>query len=90
MPPLRALEFYAGTGGMRYALALSGLADAHVVAAFEISPNAVALYNYNTAHGDEPIAARGIETLKPKELDAFDADMWLMSPPCQPYTVSRR
>ena len=39
----------------------------------------------------EPRAAcsnlnKGIETLSPKALDKFGADVWLMSPPCQPFT----
>lgn len=27
-----------------------------------------------------------IQTLTPKQLDSYKADMWLLSPPCQPYT----
>jgi len=30
--------------------------------------------------------AKGIETLSPKAVDRFEADAWLMSPPCQPFT----
>ena len=75
---LKVLEFFAGIGGWRYALGDSGT----VAAAFDISPAANATYQLN--HGDLP-HARELAALSPKALQAFDADTWLMSPPCQPF-----
>ena len=81
--PLRALEFFSGVGGWHYALAESTL-PCTVVGAFELNPNANAVY----AHNFPKPAPRqcNIETLQLSELDAFAADIWVMSPPCQPFT----
>lgn len=76
--PLKVLEFFAGIGGWRYALGDSGT----VTAAFDISPAANATYRLN--HGDLP-HARELATISADKIQAFDADTWLMSPPCQPF-----
>lgn len=76
--PLRVLEFFSGIGGWRYALGDSGA----VAAAFDISPAANATYRLN--HGDLP-QARELATISADKIQAFGADTWLMSPPCQPF-----
>lgn len=75
---LKVLEFFSGIGGWRYALGDSGT----VAAAFDISPAANATYQLN--HGDLP-HARELAAISAKALQAFEADTWLMSPPCQPF-----
>jgi site-specific DNA-cytosine methylase len=75
---LIALELFSGIGGWRYALGERG----RVAAAYDISPGANATYQLN--HGDRPLA-REIGRIKPEILGAHGANLWLLSPPCQPY-----
>ena len=80
--PLKVLEFYSGIGGWHYALAASSL-RCEVVGAFELNPNANEVYAHN--FGMKPRQCN-IEKLRLPELEAFGAQMWVMSPPCQPFT----
>ncbi|TPX66707.1 DNA (cytosine-5-)-methyltransferase [Spizellomyces sp. 'palustris'] len=79
---IRALEFFSGIGGLHY-----GLEYAHprseVVAAFDINEHANLCYHHN--FGLRPTQT-GIQNLTPKAVDKLQANCWLMSPPCQPYT----
>ena len=75
---LRVLELFSGLGGWRYAL--GGLGD--VAAAYDISPAANATYALN--HGDRP-RARELASLPAEQLADLRADLWVMSPPCQPF-----
>ncbi|MBP1626139.1 MAG: methyltransferase [Holophagaceae bacterium] len=75
---MRAIEFFSGIGGWRYALGHRGT----VSRAFDISPGANATYAHN--HGDRPLD-REIATLDPDLIAGLKADTWLMSPPCQPF-----
>lgn len=75
---LRVLELFSGLGGWRYAF--HGLGE--VVAAYDISPAANATYALN--HGDRPIA-RELASLPADVLAAHRADLWALSPPCQPF-----
>ncbi|HNX32473.1 MAG TPA: DNA cytosine methyltransferase [Holophaga sp.] len=75
---MRVLELFSGLGGWRYAL--EGLGG--VVAAYDISPGANETYALN--HGSRPIA-RELASLPPDRLAAHRADLWVLSPPCQPY-----
>lgn len=54
-----------------------------VAASFEISEVCNRVYKHN--FGDAPLT-KSIEHLDASLLDSFNADTWLMSPPCQPYT----
>jgi tRNA (cytosine38-C5)-methyltransferase len=82
--PLKVLEFYSGVGGWHYALSASSLSGrCAVVGAFELNPNANAVYAHNF---DVKPRQCNIEKLRLAELEAFDAEMWVMSPPCQPFT----
>ncbi|CAN8252277.1 unnamed protein product [Cochlearia groenlandica] len=80
--PWRVLEFYSGIGGMRYSLMASGVV-AEVVEAFEINDVANDVYQHNFGH--RPYQGN-IQSLTFVELDKYNADAWLLSPPCQPYT----
>lgn len=87
--PLRAVEFYSGIGGWAYAAA-EAAADLglqiQVVAAFDVSTTCNGIYEAN--FGLRP-SQRPIERLTAHDLDALRADLWLMSPPCQPHTRQR-
>jgi site-specific DNA-cytosine methylase len=78
--PLGVLELYCGIGGC--AAALGGAAA--VVAAIDIDHRALEVYRRNFP--GHPALARTIEGLTAAELASFRADLWWLSPPCQPYT----
>eukprot|EP00435_Cladocopium_sp_Y103_P034447 s1323_g8.t2 len=80
---LKVLELFAGIGGWRLALsaaAASGLA----VTAYDSGPHCSEVYRMNFG---ERCSRRNIEQLSLKDLDGFD--VWLMSPPCQPFSTTR-
>jgi site-specific DNA-cytosine methylase len=75
---MRVLELFSGIGGWR--LALQDLGE--VVAAYDISPAAALTYALN--HGEVPIA-RELASVPGEVLLGHGADVWVMSPPCQPF-----
>lgn len=77
--PTRALELYCGIGG--FAAASAGRVE--VVAAVDIHRGALDVYRHNFAH---PTVAATLESLTADRLAAWDADLWWLSPPCQPFT----
>ncbi|KAJ3234369.1 C-5 cytosine-specific DNA methylase [Chytriomyces hyalinus] len=98
MPAIRSLEFFCGIGGLHYGLLLSqsssdpepsepaAVAEDNactVVEAYDINHVTNAIYAHN--FGVKP-EQKAIEKLTVKELDAFKANLWLLSPPCQPFT----
>jgi site-specific DNA-cytosine methylase len=76
---LRVLELFAGIGGCAAALGEA----AQVVAAIDINAAALAVYRHNFTHRT---LCRTLESLPAAELAQFNADLWWLSPPCQPYT----
>ena len=77
--PLRVLELFCGLGGMAAALGEA----AEVVAAIDVDRRALAVYAAN--HPGRTLA-RNLQAVHPADLEVFAADLWTMSPPCQPYT----
>jgi site-specific DNA-cytosine methylase len=77
---VRVLELFAGIGGCSAALSDA----AEIAAAIDINRQALAIYSRNFPH---PTAIRTIESLPAVEFGRWDADLWWLSPPCQPYTV---
>ena len=75
----RVLELHCGIGGC--AAALAGRAE--VTAAIDINTVALGVYRHNFPHRT---AARAIESLRADDPLLHGADLWWMSPPCQPYT----
>ncbi|XP_024534053.1 DNA (cytosine-5)-methyltransferase isoform X1 [Selaginella moellendorffii] len=82
MAPLRVLEFYSGIGGLRFSLEEAKI-DAMVVEVFEINELANDVYERNFGHRPNQ---GNIQRLSVSDLDKYEADAWLLSPPCQPYT----
>lgn len=91
---LSALEFYSGIGGWSAAASLATALpfqsvsstvtlSIEVKAAFDINPIANDVYLLN--HALKP-NHRSLEHVTVKNLDAHRADLWMMSPPCQPFT----
>jgi tRNA (cytosine38-C5)-methyltransferase len=94
----RMLEFFSGIGGMRYALE-NALKDHQgsnssrsfslaFCQAFDISLHANNTYKHNFSNDKSSARTKLVEQLKPKDLDG-KADLWTMSPPCQPFTTTR-
>ena len=75
----RLLELYCGIGGCAAALG----PGVEVAAAVDINRKALAAYRHNFDH---PTEARTIESIRGADLERWDADVWWLSPPCQPFT----
>jgi tRNA (cytosine38-C5)-methyltransferase len=92
---LRVIELYSGIGGMRFALrsALGINEDNQVMQAFDVNLIANQTYIHNfRSHSTKPKrdatspSSLSIEYITSSELDKYTANIWMMSPPCQPYT----
>jgi DNA (cytosine-5)-methyltransferase 1 len=77
--PLRVLELFCGIGGCAAAVGQR----AQVVAAVDIDRTAFDVYSHNFPH---TTVARTIESISAADYRAWNADLWWLSPPCQPYT----
>lgn len=74
------LELYCGIGGCAAALP-EGM---RVAAALDVNTRALAVYRRNFPdHRAEP---RTLDHLRARDLAAYGADVWWLSPPCQPFT----
>ncbi|CAH8549017.1 unnamed protein product [Dicrocoelium dendriticum] len=80
---MRVLELYSGVGGMHYALIETKL-NFSIVAAIDINDTATSVYRRNFPFSNS--INREIESLTVHETRTFGADLWCMSPPCQPFT----
>ena len=76
---LRVAELYCGIGGCAAALGSA----AAVVSAVDINRLALDVYRRNFPH---PAAVATIESLAAPTLRDWQADLWWISPPCQPFT----
>lgn len=83
MEPLQVIEFYAGIGGWHYAVKKTGL-DLTVLKAIDINTTANCVYRHNFS--STKLLQRNISGLTAKELDLLSADIFTLSPPCQPFT----
>lgn len=77
--PRRVLELFCGIGGLAAALP----PGVEVAAALDVSELALAVYRANHAH---PAHACAIDSLRDDDPRLASADLWWLSPPCQPYT----
>ena len=76
---LRVAELYCGIGGCAAALGSA----ASIVSAVDINRQALDIYRRNFPH---PAATATIESLSASTLRDWQADLWWISPPCQPFT----
>ncbi|KAF5361668.1 hypothetical protein D9758_007323 [Tetrapyrgos nigripes] len=89
---IRALEFYSGIGGLHLALKRS-IVPASVLQAFDWDQNACQVYDANHGrHIAKKVRPRNfdptdISSLSADFLAAYGANLWILSPACQPYTV---
>ena len=68
-------------GGAAAVLAPRG----EIVAAIDQNDKALEVYRHNFP--DHRVLPRLLEGMPTAELAAFEADLWWLSPPCQPFTV---
>lgn len=80
LPPVRALELFCGIGG--FAAAVAG-SNVRVVAALDQNPAALEVYRHNFP--DHPVRQADLERITAWELTSPTAQLWWLSPPCQPY-----
>lgn len=81
----RVLELFCGIGGCAAALGESAWrGPAEVIAAVDVNRAALAVYRRNFAH---PTRTAALESIAPETWRRWAADLWWLSPPCQPYTV---
>jgi tRNA (cytosine38-C5)-methyltransferase len=82
------IEFFSGIGGMRLAVRNAmkhqGALLQHCQA-YDISIHANRTYKHNFP--DDLVSTKLVEQLKPPDLNG-KADLWTMSPPCQPFTTT--
>ena len=78
---MRLLELFSGIGAV--ATACEEFEDIEVVGSIDISQPAAKVYSANFP---TPHYVREISTLPDEQLEEFRADIWWMSPPCQPFT----
>ncbi|ETN81365.1 C-5 cytosine-specific DNA methylase [Necator americanus] len=78
-----SIEFYSGIGGMHYALR-DASPNSCVLAACDINTTANSIYAYNFPKTS--LLQNNIQALTVEKLDKLHADLWMMSPPCQPFT----
>ncbi|MEZ4462739.1 MAG: DNA cytosine methyltransferase [bacterium] len=76
----RVIELFCGLGG--FAEATGGQAD--VVLAADASAHVLEIYRANFDH---PARQMNLEAAHSDAMAKLDADIWWMSPPCQPHTV---
>lgn len=92
MDRLRVIEYFSGIGGWSWAL--STLCEQNfmqnekklsyeIVAAYDINPIANIVYEHNSNIKPNH---KSIEKLTIKQVEKLNANMWVMSPPCQPHT----
>ncbi|SAM07633.1 hypothetical protein [Absidia glauca] len=79
---VRCLEFFSGIGGLHHGVNIAGI-GAEVVASFDVNEIANKVYAHNFKK--EP-SKKTIDRLTTKDIERYQADCWLLSPPCQPYT----
>ena len=79
MAARRVLELFCGIGGLAAALP----PGVEVAAALDVSDLALRVYRANHAH---PAHACAIDSLREADRRLAPADLWWLSPPCQPYT----
>lgn len=74
----RVVEFFAGIGGLS-----ASWPEASIVAAIDINGLAASVYRQNFNH---PYYVCELQSLADSEFVELAAELWWLSPPCQPYT----
>ncbi len=86
---IRVLELFSGIGGMRlaYSLALKSMKDdREIVSAAAIDLSSVCNSIYNQSFSGCGATSKNIASLDVSWFNNVRANVWMMSPPCQPFT----
>ena len=78
----RVIELYSGIGAWTQAFMKINL-NFEIVYAYDINP--VANISYYSNYKIHP-NARSVEKVSLQQMEEWNADIWVMSPPCQPHT----
>ena len=78
MSDLQVLELFAGIGGVA-----TVVGSDRIAAAIDISNDARRVYQANHS---SPYHAREIDSITDSQFRQWSADLWWLSPPCQPYS----
>ncbi|NLC71311.1 MAG: DNA methyltransferase [Desulfuromonadaceae bacterium] len=81
---MKALELFCGIGGF----AAAAGTNIRIAGALDQSAVALAVYRWNFP--EHPARQADLEKITADELAGYGADLWWLSPPCQPYTVRGR
>lgn len=79
---VRVLELFCGLGGCAQALRED---DVEVVGAIDLGSHVLESYRLN--YPKHPVKQANLQFMTAKALEAYEAQLWWLSPPCQPYTV---
>lgn len=79
---VRVLELFCGLGGCAQALRAD---DVEVVGAIDLGAHVLESYRRN--YPTHPVKQGHLQFIKAPVLEAYRAQLWWLSPPCQPYTV---
>lgn len=79
---MKAIEFYSGIGGWSCGFQRAGI-SVTVDKAFDINEFANLTYAQNFGR---KVPGKTICNLSVRELESIGADIWVMSPPCQPHS----
>ena len=82
---LKVLELFSGIGGMRCGIK-EGLSRKEQVSFKAVDVNRFCNDIYSNSYSDGDVECLDISALSREWLEAVGADIWTMSPPCQPYT----
>nr|AAV85978.1 5' cytosine DNA methyl transferase-like protein [Pristionchus pacificus] len=81
---VKVLEFYCGIGGIHFALKRTSI-PFHIAAAFDINTTTNVIYRHNFP--STKLKESNIQGVSVSSLDKLGAELWTMSPPCQPFTL---
>lgn len=80
--PLTVIEFYSGIGGVSYAF--RNLTQEAAITSFDVNDVANDVHSFNFP--EKKVLSRNLTGITASELEEYAADVWTMSPPCQPFT----
>ena len=81
--PLPVLEFFCGVGGLHCALRRCNVPHT-LVCAYDVDDSALRVYRHNAPATS--LSGADIVSLSDAELARGGGGLWLLSPPCQPYS----
>lgn len=82
--PSKVLELFSGIGGMSFAVHSLKLSPSPEIVSCDINTVANEVHSFNFP--GKVILQNNLAAISPEELDRIAADVWTMSPPCQPFT----